>query len=215
MNVIKLVIVSLSLVFLAACSGGGGLLSKSKGDPRSVDVAGLGGLAVSSWTVSVPPTLSVSEENSIKPRADVVWHGDPAGPRHQQVAAIFEAALARVAGQSTGAQTVALQVEVIQFHALTPKLRYFAEGQHEIRFGLAATDAETGATIVPRYVVDATFTGFGGDKAVLAEAKGVSQKLRIIEQLVMRITQELTGAPVGNISGEIADFVPLVKAAQS
>ena len=131
MNVIRLVIVSLSLVFLAACSGGGGLLSKSKGDPRSVDVAGLGGLSVSSWTVSVPPTLSVSEENSIKPRADIVWHGDPAGPRRQQVAAIFEAALARVAGQSTGAQTVALQVEVIQFHALTPKLRYFAEGRED------------------------------------------------------------------------------------
>ena len=44
--------------------------------------------------VIVPETLKVSEANTYKPRADIVWRGDPYGNRYEQVAAIMRAAAA-------------------------------------------------------------------------------------------------------------------------
>ena len=48
---------------------------------------------VTEITVIVPETLSVSEANSIKPRADIVWREDPLGNRHAQVQAVVQEAM--------------------------------------------------------------------------------------------------------------------------
>ena len=72
--------------------------------PRAstVEIASLPSIRVVGLNVNVPETLTVSEENSIKPRADIVWHGDPFGDRHEQVRAVIEDGLSRGAAGIQG-----------------------------------------------------------------------------------------------------------------
>ena len=200
MRAFKSLVLLVAIFTLSAC-GGAGLFQKDPASARPVDLTQMAPLTVSGWTITVPQTLMVSEVNSIKPRADIVWHGDPAGDRYAQVQSIMEEAVRRAAGTMNGSVPVTLAVDVVRFHALTPRLRYSFPGEHEIEFGLQVANAQTGEVIVPRYVVNATFMGFGGDQAVMAEAMGVTHKVRIIQQVEMRLVQELTGAPVANIAG--------------
>ncbi|MGR3344325.1 MAG: DUF6778 family protein, partial [Paracoccaceae bacterium] len=50
----------------------------------------------------VPETLRVSERNSYKPIADIVWCEDPFGDRHDQVKAIFEEGITRAVASFSG-----------------------------------------------------------------------------------------------------------------
>ena len=191
------------LVLLAACSGGldNGLniLAVPQGDPRPVDVTALPPMRVTSWQVSVPETLSVSEANGIKPVADIVWRGDRFGDRHAQVSDIVNDGLARAARRINGNLPVVLIVDVERFHAVTERTRYAYSGKHEIRFGLQINNADTGAIIVPRYLDDITFRAYGGYEALDAERRGITQKSRILDQIEQRVYQELTGALAENI----------------
>jgi len=200
MRTLKAMMALVLVLVVTACSGSGGLFAKDPAAARSADISQLPGIRVAGWAISVPQTLSVSELNSIKPRADIVWHGDPLGDRYAQVAAIFETGVQNAARQFSGNLPVELAIDVIKFHAITPRLRYAFSGEHEIEFGLEITNAQTGEVLVPRYIVNATFRAYGGDEAVAAEAAGVTQKSRILEQLELRLTQELSGQPAVSIS---------------
>lgn len=141
--------------------------------------------------VLVPQSLTVSEANTYKPNADIVWRGDSYGNRYEQVQAVLETGLAAGVQSFDGAQEVVLDVQLVQFHAQTEKVRYTFGGEHEIIFAMTVRDAQTGATVVPLHFVDATFKALGGIAAVNAEKAGVTQKVRIVERLAEVISTEL------------------------
>lgn len=147
---------------------------------------------VSKMTVVVPGSLSVSEENGIKPRADIVWREDPYGNRLEQVKAVMEAGLRRGTVGLKGKQSVTLDVQLVKFHAQTERVRYSnLPSKHEIEFLLTVRDANTGAVIVPTHLVDATFDALGGKAAIAADRAGITQRSRINDHLSAVIFAEL------------------------
>ncbi len=144
-------------------------------------------------SVNVPETLRVSEANRYYPSGDIVWREDPIGNRHEQVRAIVEAGLSKGASQMQGDRPAVMMVQVTRFHALTEKARYTVGGVHAIQFHMTVVDAETGETLVPTKFVKADFDALGGAAAVAAEARGVTQKVRITNHLAYVIQKELAG----------------------
>lgn len=166
----------------------------SQGGPSAAAMAPA--YAVTAVQVIVPPTLKVSEANTFKPRADIVWHGDPAGNRYQQVHDIVDAAARQAVAPMGQGRPVTLTLTMAKFHALTEKTRYTFGGTHELRFDLTVTDATTGAVIDgPRRIVADTRAA-GGAQAIAEDAAGRTQKVVITERLVEVLRRELA-APVG------------------
>jgi hypothetical protein len=143
-------------------------------------------------SVNVPNSLRVSEANRYYPSGDIVWREDPLGDRYAQVKAIMEAGLARGADRLNGTRPVIMQVMVTRFHALTEKARYTIGGVHAIQFYMTVIDATTGETLIPSKLIKADFDGLGGSAAIAAEARGVTQKVRITDQLAKVIQDELS-----------------------
>ncbi|MBC7131822.1 MAG: hypothetical protein H5U16_01785 [Roseovarius sp.] len=146
--------------------------------------------------VTVPETLTVSEANVYSPRADIVWREDPPGDRRAQVRAIVENALGRgIEGLPRGKVPAMLDVQVTRFHALTQKTRYTVGGTHAIHFTYVLRDARTGEILTEPRAVDASFRALGGQEAIEAESKGITQKVRITQHLANVIRRELGGDP--------------------
>ncbi len=146
--------------------------------------------AASNWRINsveviVPETLTVSEENSYAPDADIVWRGDPPGDRHAQVDEILTEAVKKGATGLKGSQPVNLVIEVVTFHAVTEKTRYGLEnaGVHNITFTAQVVDARTGAPLTPKDTIRADLIAFSGDEALAAEARGETQRKRIVNHV--------------------------------
>jgi hypothetical protein len=140
--------------------------------------------SISDYEISVPRTLEVSEANSIKPRADIVWREDPLGDRYEQVETLIDEALSGVLVPREDAATpVVVSIELTRFHALTERARYTTGGQHEIEFIVTVRHAETGAILSGPRPVDITFRAHGGQAAIEAEAAGVTQRSRILSRI--------------------------------
>ena len=140
--------------------------------------------SIQSVQVIVPRSLSVSESNSIKPRSDIVWRGDPMGDRYIQIEQLMQSALVPVLRPRDGAASPAVvTLEVTRFHALTERARYTIGGEHEIEFILTVRHAETGALLSGPRPVDLTFRAEGGRQAVEAEARGITQRVAVIHRL--------------------------------
>lgn len=211
MNVHKFLFPVLFALGLSACAGTEpatrsagveGLTIASQGAPASrftppVPSVLAAKYAVQDVQIIVPRTLRVSEANTFKPRADIVWHGDPTGDRHQQVGAILLAAADSATAPMVQGRPVLLSLTLTKFHALTEKTRYTIGGMHELRFDLTVRDAATGAVIEgPRQIV-ADVKGTGGAAAVADEAAGRTQKVVITDRLVEVLRRELS-APVSD-----------------
>ncbi len=149
-------------------------------------------ITVDAVRVRVPRSLEVSERNSYLPFGDIVWREDPIGDRHAQVATIVQDALTKGVAPLNGPVHVNLEVQVNRFHALTEKARYTTGGVHSISFDMMLTDPKTGQVLVPRRTVNADLQAFGGRNALEAEARGLTQKVRISDYLAEVIRQELT-----------------------
>ncbi len=150
---------------------------------------------VKAVTVSVPHALKVSEANTFRPSADIVWRGDLPGDRYAQVKAIFDAAAARsTATMHTGAPVV-VDLEVVRFHCLTEKTRYTVGGVHSLHFMMTVRDATTGAVLQGPRLIVADVKGAGGSRAVVEEQAGRTQKVVVTERLAEVIRRELS-APV-------------------
>lgn len=149
-------------------------------------------VTVNRVTVQVPRDLKASEANLYLPLADIVWREDPVGDRHAQVQAILQNAMERGVQSLNGPVVVDLDVRVRRFHALTQKARYTTGGVHSIIFDLSLKDPETGALLVPPRTVQADLKAYGGRKALQAEARGETQKVRITNHIARVIQQELT-----------------------
>ncbi len=143
--------------------------------------------------VSVPRSLKVSEANRYLPGGDIVWREDPLGDRYAQVQAIFEAGLGEgVRAMQPGHVPAVLDVEVTRFHALTEKARYTTGGVHAVQFKMVLRHPETGAAYGEPQLVKADFKALGGQAAISAESRGITQKYRITKQLAKVIQAQLT-----------------------
>ncbi|GAA3873606.1 DUF6778 family protein [Celeribacter arenosi] len=158
-------------------------------EPVPADV--VSDLRVVSVNVEVPRTLTVSEADTIKPVADIVWHEDPMGDRYAQVESVVREAIEAGAKTATGNRAVSLDVVVTRFHAQTNRVRYSGyPSEHETEFNLTIRDAATGAVLSSRHV-DATFKAYNGATAVAADKQGITQRMRIVEYVKTVIAQEL------------------------
>jgi len=191
---LKPVLAVLVTLFVVGCSSDAGLFGQ-KGTTRPVDVTQLPSMRVVGLDIKVPRSLVVSEADSYKPAADIVWRGDPFGDRYAQVKAIFEEGIGRGVRSLQGNLPVVVHIEVRKFHALTERTRYSVGGTHAIDFLLSVTNGRTGEVIIPPYLVSTRLKGYGGDKALAAERIGLTQKVRITAHLAGLIRQELTGIP--------------------
>ncbi len=159
---------------------------------RSVAPASFKSYNVTAVNVQVPTTLKVSEANRFYPGGDIVWREDPIGDRYAQVKAIITAGLEQGVSNVQGERDVVLDVVLTRFHALTEKARYTVGGVHSIQFTVQIRDAATGEILEGPRFVKADFDALGGNAAVAAEARGLTQKVRITQQLAYVIQQELT-----------------------
>lgn len=172
-------------------------------DPESIGVDSP--VTVNSVIVSVPRSLKVSERNAYLPGGDIVWREDPIGDRHKQVQTIVQDAIVQGVSPLSGPVKVDVQVMVTRFHALTEKARYTTGGVHSIKFELAITDPSTGELMLPIRTVKADLDAFGGQQALQAEARGLTQKVRITNHLAEVIRQELTN-PEGYKNANLGFF---------
>lgn len=168
----------LAATVLTGCSSGQWKTDYS--DMISPDMAK--GWRVSNIDVRVPKTLSVSEANTFAPDADIVWRGELIGDRHQQVDAIITEAAQRATGNMRGSKKVSLVIEMQTFHALTDRTRYTLNnaGVHNISFTAQVFDTGTGAELTPPEYIQADLIGYTGYQAAAAEARGETQRIRII-----------------------------------
>lgn len=163
--------------------------------------------SIQSVTINVPQSLTVSEANTIKPRADIVWREDPLGDRYAQVEALMTRALSPVMRpREAGATPVIVSLDVTRFHALTERARYTIGGEHEIEFILTVTHAETGEILSGPRPVDLTFAAMGGQKALAEQARGITQAVRITQRLQQWALMEFAQArPDDLVSAQITN----------
>lgn len=157
----------------------------------AVPPAGIPQVDIARIDVDVPATLVVSEANSYKPRGDIVWHGDPAGDRYAQVRDLIASAMETGTASLQGPRSAVLEVTVHRFHAVTPKTYYTIGGWHEIEMDIRLRDLDTGAILMPSHRVSVNFRSLHGAAALEAEAKGLTQKVRIVNHLAGVIRAEL------------------------
>jgi hypothetical protein len=143
--------------------------------------------------IAVPRSLQVSEANGYFPLADIVWRGDPMGDRHQQVAALFQAAADQATATMAGPRQAVLALEIVRFHGVTERTRYTVGGTHNMVFNLTVRDAATGAVIDGPRRVEANARAAGGQAAIAEEQAGRTQKVVVVEKLVETLRRELSG----------------------
>ncbi len=143
-------------------------------------------------TINVPRTLVVSEANTYRPNADIVWRGEPIGDRYAQVEAILAEAMATGTAMMTSGPLVDVDVTLEKFHCLTERTRYSIGGVHALRFSLTVRDAATGAIIDgPRDVVAET-PAAGGAQAIAEDAAGQTERVVVTARLARAIRSELS-----------------------
>ncbi|MEO0701711.1 MAG: DUF6778 family protein [Pseudomonadota bacterium] len=202
MGILRTTLACCATALIAGCGNFGAIATDVAPLAAAETVSNPRDYSVSQINIMVPETLTVSEAHSYFPRADIVWREDPPGDRRQQIAAVLNTAAERGTAGFDGGREVALNVEVVMFHALTERARYSVGGVHDIDLLLSVTDAETGAVIEPPREINAALRGFGGARAVEANLSGEVPKVRLTEHLAGVFQAELMG-PVGG-----AGFTP-------
>jgi len=184
-----------SMLLLGACATTD-LASRDVPFGKDVPPANTAFIPSSEWTVadvrvSVPETLPTTEADVYYPMADIVWHGDPVGNRHQQVDRIMDDGLTAGLAGLNGDRPVFVDVEVQRFHSVSPKTRNTIGGVHNMLFDMTVLDARTGEVLVGtrRHKVD--LKAFGGRRALKAERQGLSQKYRIKAHLQQWVAETL------------------------
>lgn len=148
------------------------------GEPLSASVTS--NWRVSQVQVTVPDSLSVSNENSFAPNADIVWHGDPDGDRRAQVKAITTTAVQQAVKDMRGSRPVQLDVVVMRFHGVTPITATRAPvAVQNMQFTAQVRDARTGEALTEPTLVLAEMPALLGEDAFKAAQAGSTQKGRV------------------------------------
>ena len=173
-------------VALAGCVGVR-TFETSYDEPISAQVSR--GWRVVDVAVSVPDSLTVSEEHSYEPDADIVWREDPLGDRHAQVGKIIEAAVLRGAQGLRGSRPVIIAITVSRFHALTYEAELSSSdwGVHNIDFTAQVLDARTGEVLLPATAIRAETPAWSGAKMKDARRKGITQKSMITNHVAATV----------------------------
>ena len=138
-------------------------------------------------TIRVPRELVVSEANSFRPDADIVWRGEPIADRYAQVEAILTEAMVTGTAMMTSGPKVDIEITLARFHCLTERTRYSVGGVHAMQFDLTVRDADTGVIIDgPRRVVADTKAS-GGATAIAEDAAGQTQRVVVVDRLARAI----------------------------
>lgn len=148
-------------------------------------------LTIASYDIVVPKSLLVSEADVFLPNADIVWHGDPVGDRHAQIAAIFDTAFQRGTADLTGSHPVTVRLEVTEFHALTPKTRATVGGNYAMHFVMTVVDTQSGAIVLGPVAIKADTPASGGRKALQEEADGITQKVVVVARLAEVLAEQM------------------------
>lgn len=135
--------------------------------------------------------LTVSERENYYPSGDIVWRGDPRGPRVAQIEAMFTEAANRNKTVINGGQPVNVAVTLVRFHGVTNRTRYSVGGVYNVIFEITITDASTGAVIEPTRRVLGNLDAPGGEQAVELEEAGQTQKVRVTDFLTGLLREQL------------------------
>lgn len=172
-----------AMLLLSAC---GGEWATDYGEP--LDAATTANWRVSSVQVSVPDTLTVSDEDTFAPNADIVWHGDPAGDRRAQVQTIIRDAARTATAGMRGGKPVALAITLQQFHGVTPiTMARAPEAVYNIAFTAQITDSRTGAALTPPTYIQADLPAMVREQGIDALQFGPSQKERVTTHVAATI----------------------------
>jgi len=192
MVIMRFTIAWFLLCFVSACSVGG-LIGDKKQTVPPVDVSTFPPMRVVAYDITVPTSLSVSEDNAYKPIADIVWRGDPYGSRYPQVKAIFDAGVKKGISTVSGTVPVRLEIVVRRFHSQSERVRYSYGGKYEIEYDLTISASGVGQVLVPTYTVYIEADAPGGIAALAAEQSGRTEKIDNINLIAQSIYTQLTG----------------------
>mgnify|MGYP001822440460 CR=1 FL=1 len=164
---------------LSGCSGNWGVKYSEAPDPAVAR-----DWRLSHVSVVVPDDLSISEDNSYAPDADIVWHGEDYGDRRKQVDIILTEGLKKGGRGLRGRRPVVLAARLVQFHAVTPAAVSRAPGAvHNIKYDFQVFDARTGAPLTTPQRIAADLEAKVGAAAIVAAVEGDTQRVRIVRHL--------------------------------
>ncbi len=195
----------LCLLFgLAACEGPGEL---PFAEPISASSSEVSDWSVDAVRVSVPDTLSVSTNpNARFPSDDIVWWEDPAGDRRAQVRSIVKAGV-EWGSQLGGRRPVAIDVQVMRFHAVTPRTREVGSNSwHDITLAVNVRDLRTG-TLLAKGLLEPDLDALHGAAAEAAVARGATQRARITQQIA-GVTQKWLTSTGAKVTGKRVAVTP-------
>ncbi|RDW12297.1 DUF6778 family protein [Paracoccus thiocyanatus] len=161
---------------------------------EQLDPAQAAGWRVAAVEVAVPETLTTSDKNSYLPDFDIVWHGEPAGDRRAQATAILKEGIEKGSAGQRGRTPVRIVATLSQFHAITPVVRERLQnsGVHNIHYTVQVFDARSGAALSEPQPIKAEFPALVGRAADAAEARGLTQRVQIVDQIAA-VTQNWLG----------------------
>lgn len=143
--------------------------------------------------VAVPDSLTVSNNNSYAPNADIVWHGEPFGNRRAQVARILREGVELGARPMRGSRPVTLKATLRHFHAVTPAAVARAPAAvHNIAFNFEVLDANSDRPLTEPMYIQADLEANVGAAAVAAAIEGRGQRTRIVQHIA-RVTRGWLG----------------------
>lgn len=175
--------------FLAAALPAAFLVAGCAGNFASDYAAGLAPEVTRGWQVTEVRAIaydsrSVSEDNILVPFADIVWHGEPAGDRRAQVAAIVAEAVREAAAPLDGPREVEIHIAVDRFHGVTPVAINRSPGAvHDITFRAAVVDRDTREVLVEPVRIDAALVAYTQRMAVISRLNGETERQRIVDHV--------------------------------
>ena len=144
--------------------------------------------------VVVPAELTTSEQNSYTPDFDIVWHGEPAGDRRAQAAAIVEEGIAKGAAGLRGRDRVKIVATLRQFHGITPKVRNTLQssGVHNVQYDIQVFDARSGKALTESQRIKAELPALVGKAGDAADERGLTQRIQVVNHIAA-VTQNWLG----------------------
>ena len=146
---------------------------------------------VSQINVNVPSSLKSTEANHYYPNGDIVWREDLIGDRHAQVGKILKDSMTAGTAAFQGPIPIILDIQLVRFHALSEKARYTIGGVHHVVFDMMLRDARAGEHLSKPRRIETDLEASGGQQAKTAEARGLTQKVRLTNHLAEVIRQQL------------------------
>jgi hypothetical protein len=169
---------------LAACSGASTRGSDARPNiTRDYQLTGV--------TFAAQDGLTVSEGATLFPVADIVWRGDPPGPRIPQIGAMFRVAGNQAMTMIQGHRPVIVDIVLTRFHGQTERTQASIGGTYDIQFLMTVRDGQTGAVLQPQRLVVAVLPEPGGSAFFQLMQSGQTPKVRVTSFLAQTLRAQL------------------------